>query len=382
MSNSQPQQASTRRPAETSSGISPALQAANERLLRLRAQLAKQRAAAPPQPAPSDRITFSPDLALALLRQDRVAEGRLWLLLRALDKPGRGWVAKKTAVACLTNPESPLYLCSERYLRLLLTRGEGLLWTWQQGENGRIWLRSERKVAAGLKVKLGRTVVSLPIAELLQPLGQVRAHFYASFHAGRDQDDNDKSGKPPQPPAPISRETLTNLTGASRHTQYRYERQTGIRVEVNVAVGCALREANRGEIEEQAWQYGPAWFAFTDKKGLIGPQGGRYQARQMPNSYHLSPTATSVRRLAQRKRRRPLSHPPHPQPASPTDLRHIGDAGNSRAVKAGLWAQVAAVRRYFANGAAAAKAWRDRQAVGYWLDRRAGVWFPLPGLAL
>jgi hypothetical protein len=298
-----------------------------------------------------------------------------------MDEKGQGWIEKAVATAHLTDRNSPLYLCHERYLRLLLERGDGLLWTWQRGEGGRIWLRSEAKVAKGLGLeRLGRTAVSLPLARLLRPLGQVRAYLYASFHAGRMGDGN--GGRANRRPAPISRAVLSGLTGASRRTQRRYERQAGIEVETNVAVGRAIKAGSKGEVEEQAWTYGRGWFTFEDRRGQIGPKGGRYQARQLPNSYAVG-RRSGITRLRGRKRRRTKRCYQQQRPNSQADLRHHGDAGNGPAVRGHLSPLVA--RRYFADGAAGAKAWRRRGALGYWAGRRgrsSRLWHPLPGLAL
>ena len=339
-------------------------------------------------PPPTAPIFLLSDIALALLRSDRATEGRLWLLLRVLDTPGQGWVRKETAVIWLTDPDSPLYLCHERYLRILLKRGDGLFWIWQKGKNGRIWLRSDVKVAAGLGLKrVGRTAVAISPTDLLKPLSHVRATFYAIFHASRIDGKESSSFSPscqPQTGSPISRDTLTDLSGVSRHTQYRYEQQAGIGRQTNIAVGLKMNDNNLAAIQEQAWKYGRGSFVFTDKKGLLGSKGDRYQARQLPNSYYLYQP-----RQTKRQRRR--------IPTLLGDLRQNGDAGNGQkqelddtAVAAGGSVAVGGnatspTRRYFANGTAAAKALRSRAAVGYWGDIRASasrLWHPLPGLIL
>ena len=65
---------------------------------------------------------------------------------------------------------------------------------WQQDEAGkacpepaeRVWLCGQAKVAAalGLRHLRGKTV-ELPARLLFAPIGELRAHLYASFHSGR-----------------------------------------------------------------------------------------------------------------------------------------------------------------------------------------------------
>jgi hypothetical protein len=50
----------------------------------------------------------------------------------------------------------------------------------------KVWLRSQAKVAAALGLrKLRGRAVELPLSVLLGPIGDLRAHLYASFHSSR-----------------------------------------------------------------------------------------------------------------------------------------------------------------------------------------------------
>jgi len=314
-----------------------------------------------PLRTPHSAIILLPALALAFLREERAAEGRLWLLLRYLDEVGRGWVSKQTPVSHLTDPASPLHLYHERYLRLLLARGDGVFWQWTAGTDGRIWLYRPERVAAALGVEqLDGRRVALPLADLLGSLSVVKAHFYASFHSARP---GETGGGPA---APISRAALVELSGVSRQTQRRYEAQAGVRSRANFALGAPLTEAGQ---EEMAWQYGCGAFAFHDVTGRHGQPGARYQARQLPNSY-----AGPHRPLSRQNRRRYGR-----QGRRAVDLRRQGDAGNGRL--AGKPS-----RRYYAGGTAVARALRQVGGPRYWQGRCRGgggwVWYPLPGQAL
>jgi len=161
--------------------------------------------ASPPAPVVAS-IKLYPDIGLALLRAERVADGRLWLLLRALDEKGRGHWTRRAAYDALTRDDTPYRLCGERQLRKLLERGEGLFW--HQDKQKRIWLHSQARVADALAIgRIRLKPIVLPLAILCQPIGDVRAHLYASFHSIRSGGDNS--------PMPISRQQLTAVSGVS-----------------------------------------------------------------------------------------------------------------------------------------------------------------------
>ncbi len=285
-------------------------------------------------------IKLYPSLALAMLKQEQVACGRVWLLLRYLDETGRGWVASDVARQALTHPDSPLYLCGERQLRKLLAHGDGVFW---QRDEEHIWLVGLVRVAAAMGVeKLVGKPVALPLSRLLGPMGEVRAHLYASFHSSRTRTERNGSAS-----SPISRATLTDLSGVSPRTQQAYERKADVTVKRNLAVGSAV---GRVCAQEQAWQHGQALFPFTDFRGRQGKAGQTYHAWQLPNNYFGPHAHLSRGRV--RHHNRQLA-----------DLRHKGDAGNGQKVEM--------ARRYYENGAEAGKGWGRRGRVPvYWPGKK------------
>lgn len=308
------------------------------------------------QPPASPRpptCSLHPDIALALLRQGKVAVGRLWLLLRWLDENGRGWLLRADMEAALTADDAPTRLCSPRYLRQLLAQGDGLFWEQNTAgiDGGRqvVWLRSQAKVAAGLGLaRLHGRAVALPTHLLWQPIGEVRAHFYASFHSSRGE-----------AASPIARDTLHDLSGASPRTQQTYEKRARVRVQGCVAIGAAVTAST--DPQAHAWQHGRASFTWTDRHGQQGKPGRTYQARRLPNCY-IGP------HLCVGGKPRRLNH-------QLAVLRHQGDAGNDQ--------QGNGRRRYHTNGAAAARAWSHTGGKSwmYWRGngRAAGVliWYEL-----
>ena len=325
------------------------------------------------QPSPSSfcplpsSFTLHPSLALALLRQQQVAAGRLWLLLRALDGEGRGWLARSDIEAAFADPDSPTHFCTPRYLRQLLAEGDGFFWEREGSEASsepaertcleyldklgtgpvertclelverKVWLRSQAKVAAALGVdKLRGRAVELPVSVLLGPIGDLRAHLYASFHSSRGES-----------APPISRAALRELSGASPRTQQAYDARAEVETQPCLAIGSLASAAGS---QEDAWQHGGAAFTFTDHRGQQGAAGSSYQAHRLPNRY-----VGPHRRLTGRPKRlnRQL-----------IDLCHKGYAGNGQPESE----PGAAARRYYADGAAAGRVWLRQQGrvLVYW----------------
>jgi hypothetical protein len=215
-----------------------------------------------------------PDIALGMLRNEQVAAGRIWLLLRHLDTRGSGWIEIKTAREQLTGNVTSSRVCGRRQFRKLLASGEGIFWN---RSDQRIWLRSPVKVAAALGVyRLTGHPIALPINVLYQGIGTVRAHFYASFHSGRARRPEGSAARP------IARRTLRQLCHVSRRTQRAYEERAGVKRQSNYALGPHFTAA---ETQSRAWRNGQAIFKFKDRQGTFG-QGGRvYLAWQLPNNY-------------------------------------------------------------------------------------------------
>ena len=284
---------------------------------------------------PEGTVKLYPDIALGMLQRKQATVGRLWLLLRHLDQAGRGWIRIANIRSLLTQENSPYRLCGKRQLRKLLRRGEGLFW---QQREGRVWLRSAAKVAAGLGVaRLSGRPVALPVTVLLSGVGEVRAHFYASYHSGRRHDN------------PISRASQEERTGVPARTQRRYGRVAGLQTQANIAVGPTYKKE---VLQEAAWQRGRAVFEFIDVQGQQGEPNGRYVAWHLPNSYR----------------------GPH-QPAAPGRQRKINrqlkDLVNQRAQGNGGTETVE--RLFYADGAEAGQAYnRGAGRDVYWGERPLG----------
>jgi len=225
--------------------------------------------------ASGDWVKLYPDIGLGMLRREMTAPGRLWLMLRAIDKEGQGSIPIERAKELLVKESSPLRLCGQRQWRNLLREGDGVFWIRDQDQ---IWLKSVYKVALALGVeRLTGHPVALPVTALLAGIGAFRAHLYTAFHSGRA-----KESVRGREVMPIARVTLAGLSGVGASSQRAYEKQTKLKVQANFAVGEVATEENR---ENRAWTQGQAVFELTDYHGQQGRKGETYLAWQLPNSY-------------------------------------------------------------------------------------------------
>lgn len=253
-----------------------------------------------PTPNLKPTVKAYPTILNAILKQEQAAAGRVWLLCRYLDSDGRGWLPvealrhaltrrkaeggrwKAENSSCILHPSS-FPVLGWRRLRQILGQGKGIFW--ERDDAGRLWVFGAARVAATLGVaRLQNRPILLPIAELTGTMGQVRALFYAAFHAGRPEGQ------------PISRATITAVTGVPARTQFHYEETARIRRQRNFTIGAGW---GRASAENDAYQHGNAVFQFIDYRGRHGKCGQTYAARQLPNSY--TSTLQACTRGRQRK---------------------------------------------------------------------------------
>jgi hypothetical protein len=246
-------------------------------------------------------IKTYPTLLSAILKRDLATAGRVWLLGQHIDSDGRGWVAIDQLRWQLTGSgkwdsaekTTVTRICGWRRLRQILTQGRGVFW--DKDDFGRLWLYGSARVAAILEIdRLRDRPVKLPLKDLTASIGQVRATFYAAFHAGRQKNTT--------PAAPISRASVKAATGVAPRTQWHYENETGIERQFNFVIGRTWSVQNA---QNAAWRHGNGTFCLTDTFGRNGAKGKQYVARQLPNSY--TATLATGARGRQRKVNRKLT---------------------------------------------------------------------------
>jgi hypothetical protein len=295
----------------------------------------------------SASVIAHPTMLLTILKQHFESPGRVWLLLRVIDRNGRGWLDVEDARHCLTGKGSPYRICGWRRLRQLLAQGEGVFW--HRDEQDRLWLMGAHRIAYKLDSgPLQGFPVELPISALLGGIQAVRAAFYATFHGGRDS-------------KPISRETLESLSGIPGRTQLEYDRVARVERRRNIAIG---ERYSQEHAQGRAWKQGRAVFHFVDTEGRQGRQGREYVAWHLPNSYQ---TAYQRRSRGSRKRlNRKLA-----------DLVKKGIPGND---------DKAIEKLFFPNGALAARRYnRDPERDVYWRQENptragGGLWHVIAGI--
>jgi hypothetical protein len=289
-------------------------------------------------------VSLAPSVGLAILREKKAPIARLWLLLRAIDKDGRGAITLDFAREAFTSQDSPLCFCGRRQLRNLLAAGAGTFW---QFDEKRIWLRSTVRVAQTLGVtRLRGGDVAIPLPALTGGIAAVRANLYAAFHSGRAT-------------KPISRQTLARKSGVSPRTLRHYDQLSGVEKKNNYARGPKLGSK---EAEDLAWQQGPASFVWRESQTGGNKKESRFLAWQLPNSYH-GPHA----RLGRGRQKR--------QNKALADLLKKGTAGNSHSQKDDLNPRSDDIEpRYFADASAASRAFGRNETAVYWPDVKPSLW--------
>lgn len=218
-----------------------------------------------------------PSLLSAFLSHDLAAVGRVYLLIRALDQAGRGLVEVDQLREQLTAAGAPWSVMTWRRLRQIMAQGDGVLW--ERHDDGRL-LRYFSPARIGRALGCGRLElqpVYLPIDSLLSGIQQVRAHFYAAWHSGRPDKNEDGS-------APVTRTVIQEVTGVPKSTQIAYEKAAGVETKQNIAITGDRLTAEQ-QTETANWEHGHAYFEFVDWLGKRGRRRGRYIAWQMPNSF-------------------------------------------------------------------------------------------------
>jgi hypothetical protein len=320
-------------------------------------------------------IRIFPTLAAFCLdRQNRYhgaaldAPYRLYKILGALDKDGRGWLANGDVETTLTKKESPFYIYGRRQLKIILRRGEGLFWQRVKSKGQlRIRLVSRAKLLEALSpgTRLRGREVEIPLAYLLGSgrgrQADANAALYAAVQAGHLRPDKLPSGI--EKPRPISRARLQELAGCSTYRQRSYERRMHITVERNIHI---LGAHSDYKLKRARQHFGLPAYKHTDYAGKIDRhrRGASYIAVRLPNSYHLPDAIRVVHSQRQRMINRTLD-----------GLCHMGSGGSDRE---------AIVRRYYNDAAAAVRAGKsDQDTPVYWPIAKNGhtrLWQNCAGL--
>ncbi len=282
-----PTQATSDAMSSSAEPVEPALSAEN--IPTQATSDAMSSSAEPVEPALSaeiDDIEISLAILLGMTKRRRIYAGRCWLILWQLvnRQRGRQQIDGIEAQTLFTSPDSPVRMFGDRQWRKIRNAGNGTFW--DVLPDGRLFIYGQRKVADGLDVERHNSIfATIDPQDLRKKPNEVKADILAAFYKGRD-------GKP------ISRATITDVTGIKERTQRNYEENAGIETRKNIAI--LMQSHNEAETEELAWKLRHKIFRFTDYQGKQGRAGETYIARTLPNSYHSTAKIETSRNKAKR----------------------------------------------------------------------------------
>lgn len=138
----------------------------------------------------------------------------LWHMLRTLDESGKGWIERDLA----REYSLTIWSRDKFYRALREAKKLGIVHDGWWGNRKVIRMASLLRTAQSMKVThLGYRAVFIDLEDLRTAATFKRAMFSA-FHTGRSR----------KPRSPISRKTITDITGLPRRTQRRYEKESGV----------------------------------------------------------------------------------------------------------------------------------------------------------
>ena len=234
-------------------------------------------------------VKVYPSLASAFLASKHVAPvGRLWLLLQAWDTAGRGCYTLDQVYEAFSVEGSAWRIFKQRrQVQRLIKQGAGIFWTLRDHRGGR-WHGLQMTGPAGVAAALGLdhlagAPVAVPVADLLGGMHRADAALFAAVATLR----RTRRGGP----RPVTRRTLTSMTGRAASTQRTYSKTARIEARPNyVILPC-------GDVDA------PGAFVLVDHLGQQGQAGRARLARQMPNTYVAPLAAASRGRLRKINRR-------------------------------------------------------------------------------
>lgn len=226
----------------------------------------------------AELIPVYTSLAMALLQAKQIAAGRVWLLLHDHfnRQRGRSVISNDELIALICAPNSPLRLFSSRQWHNIRQLGDGRFWDVLEG--GQLYIHGIQHVLVTMDCcAVTSKRVYLRRSDLAKSVKSAKRVLYLSFDATRKAN-------------PISRASKQQVSGIERTTQWRLEKKsTELKTTTNYELVTPL--SDKAAAEDAAYTHQHASFSFIDHQGKQGPAGTHYLARQMPNSYHIDPSA-------------------------------------------------------------------------------------------
>ena len=304
--------------------------AACELLVKLHKLAERRRRAAERGPALPKTVKAYPTLLNAAHKANQTPAMRVYLLIRAMDQAGRGWVDIGDMRRLFTGKRSQWRIYkSERGLRGILAQGEGIFWN---RTDDRLWLHMPARIAQALGC--GRLVglpVAMPVRSLLANIGLVRAHFFASYESGRRSEN------------PISQAALADITGVSIKSQYNYNQLLKRRSrQNNVVTGL---DYNHENIYALSKKHNRPIACFKDWLGKRGPAGAKYC------QYRIADSRQSIHTQAPKGRTQKINRK--------IDLVSILEQGNDWEVIRTIHPDAVEAAKAFNRDSTIDRVWRD-----------------------
>lgn len=309
-------------------------------------------------------ITFCTDYQQEVLLQSPV---RLYLLMRHVDKDGRGCIERQRLGEIFTTDKYEARLYGSRRLRQILTQGEGVFWNQVKMPNGQIYVfyRKVAKVLHALGIEqVSGGIARVPVNGLLangrSGQANANAHLYAGQLAARNNSDK-----------PISRQKLKAATGFSPRRQRSSQKRLkgAVCAKRNIQIHhVADRET---AVEQLAWE-GKRPFLLTDYNGKLGRPFSEHVATMLPNSYTTNDCYTAVetnhkRRIS--KELKVLRNNGGVANGSDGDMQKFAKLFHDKAEDAGTYARKKAVHvAFYPATLKAGKPGKQQRSV------RVGVW--------
>jgi len=201
-----------------------------------------------------DTVKAYAELGAAALKAGEAKLYRLWLLARACDATGKGWLKYGELETYAAN------IISTQTLKRSLKLGAGVYWTLDA--RGRLWLAGLRTVAEHLDCRLYAHPVYIP-HKYLKRLGDFNAAMLAAFMAGKSRT--------------IRQVLLAELYGRSPRTVTAYVKHAERLGLLKVTPQAALTDLPPRAVVLPA---------LAEQGYFIVRVGGRpYIAKRMPNRY-------------------------------------------------------------------------------------------------
>jgi hypothetical protein len=253
------------------------------------------------------------ELNLAALQAKQDGLLRLHYVLKAHDLNGQGWVSEETA------RDATSFMYAWAGARYWLRKGDGVWWKWDKPA-GRIHLRKPGVIAAALGVPpISRRPVAIPLEALATEAG-ASAALYATVHTERQAEAEERakrivvnafvSGRAAAAPYeanPISKQTLSDMTGLHRSTLSRYDKIARLKKKQNFTLfHLSDTPANRDALKARGIAGVFRYRQVTKRRGRK-PVYDNLLAARLPDTFEPAPGQSTMKRNSHRRINRTIA---------------------------------------------------------------------------